>query len=102
MKTLNTQELVQGAVSEIEKFAPKNSHVEIDVKEDPVGNFSTHILLKTPYHTYFVKKEDMFLYRSFNKAIRAIKIQLKKKRMNHETIRGDKYRAIRADKYRAA
>lgn len=90
MKTLNTEELVQGAKSEIEKFAPKNSHVEIDVKEDPVGNFSTHILLQTKTKTYFAKKDDMFLYRSFNKAIRAIKAQLPKKRYTHEAIRLDK------------
>lgn len=91
MKSLNTQEMVEGAVSEIEKLAPKNSHIEIDVKEDPIGNFSTHILLHTKQHTYFAKKQDMFLYKSFNKAIRAIKAQLHKKRISHETIRMDKY-----------
>ena len=91
MKTLNTQDMVQEAVSEIEKFAPKNSHVAIDVKEDPVGNFSTHIRLQTKYRTYFAKKEDIFLYKSFNKAMKAIKAQLQKKRINHETIRSNKY-----------
>ncbi|MGZ3788140.1 MAG: hypothetical protein ACXVLQ_06430 [Bacteriovorax sp.] len=93
MKTLNTQDMVNGAISEIEKFAPKNSHVEIDVKEDPVGNYKTHILLQTKTKTYFAKKEDMFLYRSFNKAIRAIKAQVQKKRPNHEVVRINKYRA---------
>lgn len=91
MKTLYTQEMVKEAVSEIEKFAPKNSHVEIDVKEDPVGTFSTHIRLDTKQKTYFAKKEDMFLYRSFSKAVRALKAQLQKRRVNHETIRTGKY-----------
>ncbi len=90
MKTLNTQELIQGAVDEIMKFAPKKSHVDIDVKEDPVGNFSTHILLHTKAKTYFAKKDDMFLYRSFNKAVRAIKAQVQKKRPTHEVVRLDK------------
>lgn len=93
MKTLNTQELVQDAISEIEKFAPKHSHVEIDVKEDPVGNFSTHIRVETKERTYFAKKDDMFLYRSFNKAVRALKAQIQKRRINHETIRSSKYYA---------
>ena len=83
MKTFNTEEMVNEATSEIEKFAPKNSHVEIDVREDPVGHFSTHIKLSTRYKTYFAKKEDTFLYKSFSKAIRAIKTQLQKKRANH-------------------
>ena len=90
MKTLNTQDMVQNAVSEIEKFAPKHSHVEIDVKEDPVGNFSTNIKLETKHKTYFAKKEDMFMYKSFSKAVRAIKAQLKKKRINHTTIKADR------------
>lgn len=91
MKTLYTQEMVQEAISEIEKFAPKNSHVEIDVKEDPVGNFSTHIRVDTAQKTYFAKKEDIFLYRSFSKAVRALKAQIQKRRVNHATIRTGKY-----------
>lgn len=83
MKTFNTAEMVQEATSEIEKIAPKNSHVEIDVREDPVGHFSTHIKLSTKTKTYFAKKEDTFLYRSFSKALRAIKMQIQKKRLNH-------------------
>ena len=83
MKTFNTEEMVNEAASEIEKFAPKNSHVEIDVKEDPAGHFSTNIKLQTKTKTYFAKKEDMFLYKSFSKALRAIKAQIQKKRTSH-------------------
>lgn len=83
MKPFNTEDMVQEAASEIEKFAPKNSQVQIDVLEDPVGHFSTHIRLSTKYKTYFAKKDDTFLYKSFSKAIRAIKTQLQKKRVNH-------------------
>ncbi len=83
MKTFNTAEMVSEATSEIEKIAPRNSHVEIDVKEDPAGHFSTNIKLQTKTRTYFAKKEDMFLYRSFSKALRAIKAQIQKKRVSH-------------------
>ncbi len=75
--------MIDEATVELEKFAPRNSHVEIDVKEDPIGHFSTNIKLQTKYRTYFAKKEDIFLYKSFSKAIKAIKAQLEKKRTHH-------------------
>lgn len=83
MKTFNTDSMVSEATSEIEKIAPKHSQIEIDVREDPVGHFSTHIKLSTKTKTYFAKKDDTFLYRSFSKALRAIKMQLAKKRVSH-------------------
>lgn len=86
MKTLNTQEMIQGAVDELRRYAPRNAKIDIEVREDPVGNFATHILVQEKNHTYFSKKEDMFLYRSFNKAMRAIKAQLAKKRVTHESV----------------
>ena len=83
MKNISTEEMVNDATNEIEKMAPKHSHVAIDVKEDPAGHYSTHIELRTKQKTYFAKKEDVFLYRSFSKAMRAIKMQIQKKRVNH-------------------
>ena len=82
MKSLNTKDLVQEAESEIQRIAPKNSLVDIDVIEDPVGHFSTHIKLVTKTKTYFAKKDDLFLYKSFSKALKAIKAQIAKKRNN--------------------
>lgn len=89
--TLNANDMVQDAVSEIEKFAPKNSHVAVEVSEDPIGVFSTRIRVDTKQRTYFAKKNDMFLYRSFSKAIRALKAQLSKKRASHPTVRASKF-----------
>lgn len=83
MKKYKPAEMVRDATEEIEKFAPRNSIVDIDVTEDPVGHYSTNIKLHTRKHTYFAKKEDDFLYKSFTKAIRALKAQLGKKRSNH-------------------
>ena len=82
MKSLNTKDLVQEAESEIQRIAPKNSLVDIDVIEDPVGHFSTHIKLVTKTKTYFAKKDDLFLYKSFAKALKAMKAQIAKKRNN--------------------
>lgn len=82
MKPFNTEDMVQEAASEIQRVAPKNSKVDIDVVEDPAGHFSTHIKIITKTKTYFAKKDDTFLYKSFSKAIRAIKAQIGKKRSN--------------------
>ena len=82
MKSLNTKDLVQEAESEIQRIAPKNSLVDIDVIEDPAGHFSTHIKLVTKTKTYFAKKDDLFLYKSFAKALKAMKAQIAKKRNN--------------------
>jgi len=91
MKTLRSKEMVDEAVSEIERMAPKNSHVEIDVKEEPVGHFSTLIKLKAWNKTYIVKKEDMFFTKVLNKAVKALKAKLQKKKVSHDTIRSSKY-----------
>ncbi len=93
MKSLNTHEMVNGAISEIEKFAPKRSHVEIEVKEDPVGNFKTLIKVKTKNKIYIAIKEDMYLYKSFTKAMRALKTQIEKRRNYHESLRSGKHYA---------
>ena len=85
MKDLSTENLIQTATYEIEKVAPKNSQVEIDIKEDPVGNFRTNIKLITRSKTYFSKKEDTFMYKSLTKALRALKAQINKKRTIHSS-----------------
>ncbi len=79
MKRLSNQTLVHDAVVELEKFASKDSAIEVDVKEE-AGHFYTQIKLKTRNRTYFAKKEDLFFYKSFNKALKAIKSQLSKAR----------------------
>ncbi len=78
MKKFNTDEMINEAVEEIKKLAPRNSEVEIGLTEDPVGNFQTNIKLTTKLRTYFAKKEDQFLAGSFSKALKAMKQQLRK------------------------
>ncbi len=83
--------MMEEALEELERVAPKNSEIAIDVKEDPTGYFSTFIKLHAWNKTYIVKKEDIFLYKSFNKAVKAIKSRIQKKKVNHESIKSEKY-----------
>ncbi len=78
MKKFSTHEMINEAVEEIKRLAPRNSEVEIGFTEDPVGNFQTNIKLTTKLRTYFAKKEDQFLAGSFSKALKAMKKQLRK------------------------
>jgi hypothetical protein len=87
MKNLNEKEMRAEAVLEIEKIAPKHSEVEIDVEESRRGVFSTHIRLITKQKIYFAKKEDSFLNKSFYKAMRAIKAQVKKNKTAHHAVK---------------
>lgn len=87
MKNLNDKVMLAEAVQEIEKIAPRNSQVEIEVEENRKGIFCTHIKLVTKNHIYFAKKEDSFLNKSFYKAMRAIKAQVKKNKVEHHAVK---------------
>ncbi len=80
MKRLSSEQLIEDAVIELQKVAPKNSSIEANVREDK-GHYFTQIKLATKEKVLFVKKEDLFLYKSFNKAVKAIKSQLLKRKM---------------------
>lgn len=83
MNKYKPAEMVEDAKAEIQKIAPRDSLIDVIVTEDPVGHYSTNIKVQTEHQTYFAKKEDDFLYKSFTKALRALKNQIGKKRHNH-------------------
>jgi ribosome-associated translation inhibitor RaiA len=83
MKNLKATELVNAGVAELSKIAPKNAEIEIDVKEDPIGHYATHVKIKTKFKTYFAKKEDDSFVVSLHKAMRALKSQIKKQSVIH-------------------
>ena len=87
MKNLSKKEMLVEAVQEIEKIAPRHSEVEIDVEKNRRGIFCTHIRLITKQKIYFAKKEDSFLNKSFYKAMRAIKAQIKKNKVEHHAVK---------------
>jgi len=87
MKNLAEKVMLAEAVQEIEKIAPRHSEVDIDIEENRRGIFCTHIRLITKQKTYFAKKEDSFLNKSFYKAIRAIKAQVKKNKVDHHAVK---------------
>lgn len=87
MKNLAEKEMLAEAVQEIEKVAPRHSEIDIEVEENRRGIFCTHIRLITKQRVYFAKKEDSFLNKSFYKAMRAIKAQVKKNKVDHHAVK---------------
>ncbi len=87
MKNIIEKEMRDEAIEEIVKIAPKHAEVEIDVEETRKGIFCTHIKLITKQKIYFAKKEDSFLNKSFYKAMRAIKTQVKKNKTDHHALK---------------
>jgi hypothetical protein len=87
MKNLSKIEMEIEAIQEIEKLAPKNSGIDVDVEKNRKGIFCTHIRLITKKKIYFAKKEDSFLNKSLYKAIRAIKAQVQKNKVDHHAVK---------------
>jgi hypothetical protein len=87
MKRFNEKEMLEEAILEIEKVAPKHSSVDIEIEKNHKGIFCTHIKLITKHKIYFAKKEDSFFKRSYSKAIRAIKSQVKKNKVDHHAVK---------------
>jgi ribosome-associated translation inhibitor RaiA len=87
VKNLNQQVLLEEAREEMRKIAPRHSEIEVDVQENKHGVFSTHIRLITKQKIYFAKKDDLFLYKSFHKAVRAIKAQVRKNKVGHHAVK---------------
>jgi ribosome-associated translation inhibitor RaiA len=87
MKENKAKRLVDYGVEEVEKIAPDNSQIEVDVKEDPVGHYSSLIKIKAKHKIFFVKKESDSMYESFHKALRALRSQIAKKKMSHRIFR---------------
>lgn len=87
MKNLAKIEMQHEAIQEIEKIIPGKSEINIDIEENRRGIFCTHIRLITKKKIYFAKKEDSFLNKSFSKAIRAIKAQVKKNKVDHHAVK---------------
>jgi ribosome-associated translation inhibitor RaiA len=83
MRSDKANRLVEYGVEEVEKIVPENSFIEIDVKEDPIGHFSSLIKVNAPNRDFFVKKEADSMYESFHKALRAIRMQIAKKKIHH-------------------
>lgn len=87
MRSDKAGKLVDYGLEEVEKIAPNNSQIEVDVKEDPVGHFQSLIKVKAPHKMFFVKKEGDSMYESFHKALRALRGQISKKKITHKVER---------------
>ena len=87
MRSDKANRMVDYGISELERVAPNNAEIEVDVKEDPVGHYSALIKVKANHKVYFIKKEADSMYDSFHKAVRALKVQLSKHKNNHRVFR---------------
>jgi len=87
MRSRPEERLIRFGVDEIERVAPFSSEVELDVKEDSKGHFFSFIKVKVNHKLYVAKKEGKNMYDSFHKALRALKAQLAKNKVNHRVRR---------------
>lgn len=83
MRMDKAQRLVDFGMEEIERIAPANSQIEVDVKEDSSGHFWSLLKVRVNHKEFFVKKEGNSMYESFHKAMRALKSQLSKNKNFH-------------------
>jgi ribosome-associated translation inhibitor RaiA len=85
------KKMVDYGLSEISRIAPFNSDVELDVKEDAKGHFYSFIKVKVNRKIFIAKKEGNNMYESFHKALKALKVQLAKNKINHRVHRSLRY-----------
>ena len=86
MRSEKALRMVDFGVHEIERVAPENSQIELDVREDSSGEFYAQIKVKAKSKVYFVKKHSKSMYDSFHKAMRALKAQLAKNKDHHHKL----------------
>lgn len=91
MRMDKVNRLVNFGIGEIEKIAPDNAQIEVDVKEGPVGHFKAMLVVKANRKVFFAKKEGDSIYESFHKAMRALKSQLSKEKKFHRVHQAIKY-----------
>jgi ribosome-associated translation inhibitor RaiA len=87
MKGNKEKRLLDYGIAEIERVAPFGESVELDFKEDAKGHVFSFIKVKVNHRLYVAKKEGRDMYESFHKALRALKAQLAKNKVNHRVNR---------------
>lgn len=87
MRGNKANRLLEYGIAEIERIAPFGESVELDFKEDSKGHFFSFIKVKVNHKLYVARKEGRDMYDSFHKALRALKAQLAKNKVNHRVSR---------------
>lgn len=86
MRSDKAYRMVDYGMSELEKIAPNDAKIELDVREDSSGEFYAQIQVKVKNKVYFVKKHSRSMYDSFHKAMRALRAQLAKNKVHNHHI----------------
>lgn len=87
MKGNKANRMIEYGVHEIERIVPYSEEIELDVKEDGKGHFYSLIKVKVNHKLFIARKEGKDMYESFHKAMRALKAQLAKNKVNHRVER---------------
>ena len=81
------QKLLDYGYDELDRIAPFHEDVEVKVIEDGKKHFMARLKVKVNNKIYFAKKEGNDMYESFHKALRAMKANLAKNKVNHRVNR---------------
>ena len=87
MRADKLNRLMNYGLEEIERVVPYNENVELDVVEDGKEHFFAFIKVKVNHKVYIAKKEGKNMYECFHEALRALKAQLAKNKVNHRVDR---------------
>lgn len=90
MRKDKANRLVNFALNELQRIAPANAEVKVDVREDANGRYFAQLKVLANHKVFFAKKEGESMYDSFHKAMKAVKAQLLKEKKNlkaHEPLK---------------
>jgi ribosome-associated translation inhibitor RaiA len=85
--------LANFALNELQRIAPANAEVKVEVRENPDGHCFAQLKVLANHKVFFAKKEGDSLYESFHKAMKAIKAQLIREKKNFRMHEPLKYHA---------
>jgi ribosome-associated translation inhibitor RaiA len=79
MRKDKANRLVNFAINELQRIAPANAEIKVDVKERD-GHFVAQLKVHANHKIFFAKKIGDDMYDSFHKAMKAMKAQLIKEK----------------------
>lgn len=93
MRKDKANRLVNFALNELQRIAPANAEVKVDVRENANGRYFAQLKVLANHKVFFAKKEGESMYDCFHKAMKAVKAQLVKEKKNLKAHEPLKYHA---------
>lgn len=82
MRRDKANRLVNFGLNELQRIAPANAEVKVDVRENADGHYMAELKVLANHKVFFAKKEGESMYECFHKAMKALKAQLLKEKKN--------------------